>query len=41
MSEQDKLRIGPLDDKSDYGGLWHIRILAALDTQQLNSVILA
>ena len=37
MTEQDKIRIKPLDDKSDYA-LWRIRVMAAQSAKGLDSV---
>lgn len=39
MSETDKLRIKPLDDKSDYS-LWRIRVEAACSAKGLDNVLL-
>lgn len=38
MTEQDKLRIRQLDDKSDYS-LWPIRVLAAMSAKKLTNAM--
>lgn len=38
MTEQDKLRVRQLDDKSDYS-LWHIRVLAAISSKKLTNAM--